>query len=73
MSQAALANLVGVGRHWVIRTEQGNSSTEVGLLLRALNAVGLRVDISSGGEKSTVRLDAIDIDAILDRNRRRHA
>ncbi|HKP75620.1 MAG TPA: helix-turn-helix domain-containing protein [Longimicrobiaceae bacterium] len=49
ISQQALALAVGVSRHWVIALERGNAGAELGLVLRALSAVGLRMDLRAPG------------------------
>lgn len=45
MSQADLATLIGVTRQWVITFESGSPTSQVGLAIKALQAVGLAVDI----------------------------
>ncbi|XBB66033.1 helix-turn-helix domain-containing protein [Nocardioides sp. WV_118_6] len=45
MSQADLAALVGVTRQWVIAFESGSSTSRIGLAIRAVQAVGLAVDL----------------------------
>lgn len=45
LSQAALAKQIGVDRAWVIRVERGNAGAEIGLVLKALNALGLDLDV----------------------------
>ena len=47
MSQQALADAIGASRHWVIKIEQGNAGAEVGLVLKALNTLGLVIDVRS--------------------------
>lgn len=46
LSQAALAELLGVERKWVLRLEAGNSKAELGLVLKALGALGIRTSLS---------------------------
>jgi HTH-type transcriptional regulator/antitoxin HipB len=46
MSQAALAALLGVERKWVLKLEAGNAGAELGLVLKALEALGLHVILS---------------------------
>lgn len=48
LSQAALAALLGVERKWVLRLEAGNSGAELGLVLKALDVLGIRASLSSG-------------------------
>lgn len=45
LSQVALATRMGVERKWVIRLEAGNPKAELGLVLKALDALGLSAQI----------------------------
>lgn len=45
MSQADLAALIGVTRQWVIAFESGSPASQVRLVIRALQAVGLALDV----------------------------
>lgn len=49
LSQSALAAQLGVGRKWVIHLESGNPKAELGLVLKALDALDLRASL--GDEK----------------------
>jgi len=49
LSQSALAAQLGVERKWVIRLEAGNSKAELGLVLKALDALDIRASL--GDEK----------------------
>lgn len=49
LSQLELAAQLGVERKWVIRLESGNPKAELGLVLRALDALGIRASL--GDEK----------------------
>lgn len=62
LTQAALAQLAGVSRQWVVSFERGTSvSTELPLVLRVLATLGLGVDVAV---RETVReLDAGSTDA----------
>jgi transcriptional regulator with XRE-family HTH domain len=42
LTQNALAALVGAERKWVLNLESGNSKAEIGLILRAIEVLGLR-------------------------------
>ena len=42
LSQSALAERLGVGRKWIIGIESGNPKAEFGLVLKTLEALGLR-------------------------------
>jgi HTH-type transcriptional regulator / antitoxin HipB len=46
LSQSALAARLGVGRKWVIGIESGNPKAELGLVLKTLDALGLRMSLS---------------------------
>ena len=72
VSQQALARIVGVSRHWVIALERGNAGAELGLVLKALAAVGLRVDArgseASAADAGTAALHSA-VAAVLERTR----
>jgi HTH-type transcriptional regulator/antitoxin HipB len=46
LSQSALAARLGVERKWVLRLEAGNRTAELGLVLRALEALGMQAYLS---------------------------
>lgn len=77
MSQAGLARSIGVSRSWVFQMERGNPGAEIGLVLKALQALGLTMDVASGEEAVTGQqadsgtLDRVDLAWILDRARAR--
>jgi y4mF family transcriptional regulator len=43
LDQAELARRIGVSRQWVIGIERGRARAELGLVLHALNALGLHL------------------------------
>jgi HTH-type transcriptional regulator/antitoxin HipB len=68
LDQATLAKRIGVSRQWVVGIERGRSRAELGLVLRALEALGLRLDTDSGtsGEsRKPATTPKVDIDAIV--------
>lgn len=73
LDQDELAARVGVSRKWVIDVEKGKPRAELGLVLRTLDALGLKLalDAETGsavaGTGSTVA--GPDIDQLLDRMR----
>ena len=76
LDQQALAKKVGVSRLWVIEIEKGKPRAEVGLVLRALLALDLDLDVSAEPTATPVkrRAEAIsvpDIDAIVRNARKR--
>lgn len=69
LDQATLAERIGVSRQWIIAIEQGRSRAELGLVLRALDALDIRLD--AGIAESRDRATApVDIDAIVDAARK---
>jgi y4mF family transcriptional regulator len=64
LDQAALARKIGVSRQWIIEIERGHPRAELGLVLRALDALDIRLDASIDQIKRR-RPGAIDIDAIV--------
>jgi HTH-type transcriptional regulator/antitoxin HipB len=57
-SQVDLAERAGVTRAWVITAEQGKASVELGLVLRALAALGLTMDLVAEPADAAVRATA---------------
>lgn len=52
LTQSGLAALLGAERKWVINLESGNSKAEIGLVLRAFEALNLRASLSDVGKPS---------------------
>ena len=73
MDQQTLAGRVGVSRQWVSGVERGKPRAEVGLVLRALRALGLDLSVDPQDEGARSRhepeLPSIDIDAVVDKAR----
>ena len=55
MTQAQLAESVGVSRAWVVGVESGSPNARLDLVLRALQWVDLAVDVSR--DEATAELD----------------
>jgi transcriptional regulator with XRE-family HTH domain len=55
MTQAQLAESVGVSRAWVVAVESGSPNARLDLVLRALQWVDLAVDVSR--DEATAELD----------------
>jgi HTH-type transcriptional regulator/antitoxin HipB len=64
LDQAAFAKQIGVSRQWVIEMERGHARAELGLVLRAVDALSIQLDanIDPTGRR---RSSAVDIDAIV--------
>ena len=67
LDQSELAQQVGVSRKWIIDAEKGKPRAEIGLLLRTLNVLGLRLSLGVPPPLDDSAVPAVDIDAILDR------
>lgn len=65
LDQAELATRTGVSRQWVIGIERGRARAELGLALRALDALGLRLNSATEPAPSSQTLVGPDIDAIV--------
>jgi HTH-type transcriptional regulator/antitoxin HipB len=63
LDQATFAKRIGVSRQWVIEIERGHARAELGLVLRAADALNIRLDASVDQAKR--RPSAVDIDAIV--------
>jgi HTH-type transcriptional regulator/antitoxin HipB len=57
LSQAALAERIGVSRSWVIEIERGNSGAEIGLVLKAFVALGLTFDVRDAVSPGSLRIE----------------
>lgn len=53
LSQAALAELLGVERKWVLRLEAGNPKAELGLVLKALDVLGVQALLRDAGRAAS--------------------
>jgi HTH-type transcriptional regulator / antitoxin HipB len=72
LDQAAFAKKIGVSRQWVIEVEKGHARAELGLVLRAIDALNIQLDANTG-QASPVksrRASPVDIDAIISRARK---
>jgi len=65
LDQAAFAQRIGVSRYWVILIERGHPRAELALVLRALDALDIKLDATIGQTKR--RTGGVDIDAIVAR------
>ena len=66
LDQSTLAKRIGVGRQWIIEVEHGHPRAELGLVLRALDALAIHLDASSEAANSHCSTrPAVDINAIV--------
>lgn len=67
LTQTALAQRAGVGRQWIVAIEGGKSRAELGLVLRTLASLGLRMSVDSPDTPSDRHASAaINLDSIID-------
>ena len=67
LDQKELASKIGVSRQWVVEMEKGKARAEVGLVLRALDALSIRLSLDSAHQTDTTETEPeIDIDQIVD-------
>lgn len=72
LGQQELATRIGANRRWVIDVEKGKPRAEVGMILRALDALGVELTIlDEGASPNDDVVDAPDIDAVIQRARKR--
>lgn len=65
LDQADLAQRIGTSRQWVIAIEQGRARAELGLVLRALNSLGIRLNTETGKSTKAAPVPTVDIDSII--------
>ena len=71
LDQSTLAQRVGVSRQWIIEVEQGKPRAAVGLVLRALNALGVLLDARNEPSRKAKSSGAqVDLDALIDAARK---
>jgi HTH-type transcriptional regulator/antitoxin HipB len=64
LDQAAFAKQIGVSRQWVIEIERGHPRAELGLVLRAIDALGIHLDADIAQAKAP-HPGTVDINAIV--------
>ena len=73
LGQAELAGRAGVSRQWLIQLEGGKPGVAMGLVLRLLNTLGMRLMLDGHDQGESLSdddpLDAPDPSAILSRHR----
>jgi y4mF family transcriptional regulator len=70
LDQSTFAKRIGVSRQWVIGIERGHARAAMGLVLRAIDALGIRLDASTQSI-SRHGSSAIDINAIVAKAKKR--
>ena len=72
LTQSELAKLLGAERKWVLNLESGNSKAEIGLILRAIEVLGLRAFLTdkSQPERGPYDLKTPRLDQVFQRLQR---
>ena len=66
LDQSTLAKRIAVSRQWLIEVERGHPRAAMGLVLRAIDALGICLETSAAQTTGRGRaMPAIDIDAIV--------
>ena len=74
MDQSDLAKKAGTSRKWIVEVEQGKPRAEIGLVLRALTALGVSLDLAADRAQKTGAASEsgnVDINNILDSLKKR--
>lgn len=69
LDQATFAKQIGVSRQWVIWIERGRPRAALGLVLRAVDALNIRLDASID-QTNRHRRSAVDIDDIVAKSKK---
>jgi HTH-type transcriptional regulator / antitoxin HipB len=67
LDQSTLAKRIGVSRQWLIAVERGHPRAAVGLVLRAIDALGIRLDASIAPANRHGSASGVDINTIVAR------
>jgi len=70
LDQSTLAKRIGVSRQWVIEVEKGHPRAELSLVLRALDALDIRLDCGEPAKSHAPTKSAVDINAIVAKARK---
>lgn len=68
LTQASLAELVGVSRKWIVDLEAGKRTVDMSLVFRTIKALGLEMDVRASRPRN--EQDDTDLDQIIDQARR---
>lgn len=72
LDQHALAKKIGVSRQWVVEIERGKPRAEMGLILRALDVLGVPLSVEDRkAARKGEDVAGADIDRIIDNARRK--
>jgi HTH-type transcriptional regulator/antitoxin HipB len=69
LTQDQLATRVGVSRKWLVDVESGKKASDLKLILRTLNVIGIQLDAVDRAKGNAP--NALDINAVIDATRKR--
>ena len=71
LSQTDLATRAGVSRPWLSDVEAGKPTAEIGLVIRLVDALGLRLDLTpENNQNPDEPTTSVDLDTLLDEYRK---
>jgi HTH-type transcriptional regulator/antitoxin HipB len=70
LDQSTLAKKIGVSRLWLVEIEKGKPRAEIGLVLRALDALHITLNATTSEKRPKKSQRAVDIDEIVAAARR---
>ena len=68
LTQANLAELVGVSRKWIVDLEAGKRTGDISLILRTIKALGLDLEVRE--RVSRTKRGDVDVDEIIEKSKR---
>jgi HTH-type transcriptional regulator / antitoxin HipB len=72
LDQSTFAKRIGVSRQWVIGVERGHARAAMGLVLRAIDALGIRLDANMDqASRRGSTASVVDINAIVAKAKKR--
>jgi y4mF family transcriptional regulator len=71
LDQSTFAKRIGVSRQWLIAVERGHARAAMGLVLRAIDALGIRLDAGAEPTRRGSTASAVDINAIVAKAKRK--
>jgi HTH-type transcriptional regulator / antitoxin HipB len=70
LDQSTLAKKIGVSRLWLVEIEKGKPRAEIGLVLRALDALHITLKATTSEKRLKKSRSTVDIDQIVAAARR---
>jgi HTH-type transcriptional regulator/antitoxin HipB len=69
LTQELMAKKLGVSRLWLLQLEQGKTTVHLGMVLRALNDLGIMLEVDTSASSSVLREESARmLDDIIQRS-----